>query len=114
MRSTKSILLLIPTIFPSILGLALAQGLEPRPLFVEGYTNQLSYVPGEEVSFHVSTSAKTFSMAIERAGPENVPMWEKKDIPGKEHAIPINASSNGCNWPVAFRLKIPEDWTSGY
>ena len=33
------------------------QTLEPRPLFVEGYTDQLSYRPGDEVALHVSTTA---------------------------------------------------------
>ncbi len=91
-----------------------AQQPEPRPLFVEGYTDQLSYVPGDEVVFHLSTTAAKVSMTIERVGVSNEAVWEKKDIAGAEHPVPANASSHGCNWPESFRLKIPADWRTGY
>jgi hypothetical protein len=45
-----------------------AQTDEPRPLFVEGYTRQVSYAPGEEITFHVSTSAPDFAVEIARLG----------------------------------------------
>ncbi|MCA9124418.1 MAG: hypothetical protein H6822_32110 [Planctomycetaceae bacterium] len=92
----------------------LGQQPEPRSLFVEGYANQLSYVPGEEVAFHLSTSAASIKMTIERVGNANQVVWEKKDIAGAEHPIPANASSHGCDWPETFRLKIPDDWRTGY
>jgi len=41
-----------------------AQTLEPRPLFVEGYANHVSYAPGDEVVLHVSTSAAKYSLEI--------------------------------------------------
>ncbi len=91
-----------------------AQQPEPRPLFVEGYTDQLSYVPGQEVAFHLSTSASKVSMAIDRVGNENEFVWKNDDVAGAEHPVPANASSHGCNWPETFRLKIPDDWRSGY
>src|SRR5207245_11076076 len=47
---------------------ASAQTLEPRPLFVEAYTSQLSYAPGEEVSLCVSTSATKYALEIARQG----------------------------------------------
>ena len=39
-----------------------------QPLFVEGYAAQLSYVAGDAVGLHVSTSCPTFSITIERIG----------------------------------------------
>jgi hypothetical protein len=87
---------------------------EPRPLFVEGYTNQLSYAPGETVAFHVSTSAKRFAMRILRLGAKDEVVHDQDGIPGGDHPIPIDASSNGCRWPVSLGLKIPDDWKSGY
>lgn len=95
-------------------GLAQADQRPPPSLFVEGYTNQLSYAPGEEVAFHLSTTAKTVSMTIERLGASKVRVWEKKDIAGAAHPVPDRASSHGCNWPETFRLPIPADWESGY
>jgi len=86
----------------------------PKGLFVEGYANQLSYAPGEEVAFHLSSSGGTVAMTIERLGAERERVFDKSDIAVKAHPIPDRASSDGCNWPEAFRLPIPMDWKSGY
>ncbi len=91
-----------------------AQSDEPRPLFVEGYARQVSYAPGEEVTFHVSTSAPDFAVEITRLGAERRVVWSKEGVKGAEHPVPEDASSHGCRWPVALSLKIPVDWQSGY
>ncbi len=87
---------------------------ETAPLFVSGYTNELSYVPGEKIAFHLSTPAKNVSMTIVRVGATNEKLWSKENIPGGVHPIPARASSNGCQWPVAYQLQVPENWKSGY
>ncbi len=86
----------------------------PASLFVYGYTNELSYVPGEEIAFHLSTPAKNVSMTIVRVGLQNIEVWKGNDIPGGAHPIPARASSDGCKWPVSYKLKVPADWKSGY
>jgi hypothetical protein len=91
---------------------ALAQ--EPRPLFIEAYSDQLSYVSGEEIEFHISTSAAQYGMEIARIGQRREVIWSKDKLEGKEHPVPENASSHGCQWPVAFKLKVPAEWRSGY
>ncbi|MSU58338.1 MAG: hypothetical protein EXS35_09180 [Pedosphaera sp.] len=86
-----------------------------QPLFLEGYTGQVSYAPGDEVTFHVSTSAPKFTLEITRLGLKPELVWTTKSpVPGAEHAIPESASSLGCNWPVALSVKIPAEWRSGY
>ena len=87
---------------------------EGPPLFVEGYAGQLSVAPGEEVPFHVSTSASGFSVEILRLGASNETVWRGADLPGRAHPVPENASSHGCGWPVAFRVPVGADWRSGY
>jgi hypothetical protein len=87
---------------------------EPRPLYIEGYTDQVSYVPGEEVAFHVSTSATEFSMRIARVGAQSEPVFREHEIPGTDAPVKENASAEGCDWPVAFRIRIPQEWRSGY
>ncbi len=84
------------------------------PIFIEGYTGQQSVVPGEEVSFHVSTGTAKFSVEISRIGATNVVVWSKKDLPGHAYPVPENASSFGCGWPEAFRVPVSPDWRSGY
>ena len=39
---------------------------KPLPLFVEGYTSQLSYAPGDEVALCVSTTAAKYNIEISR------------------------------------------------
>ena len=87
---------------------------QAAPVPVEGYTDRLSYAPGEEISFHVSCRAEKFSLEIARVGKERVVVWKKDDLAGREHPVPANASSHGCGWPAAFTLKVPDDWKSGY
>src|SRR5436190_4921576 len=90
------------------------QTLEPRPLFVEGYTSQLSYAPGDEVALCVSTTAAKYNIEISRVGAKREVVLTKKDVEGREHSVPENCSSHGCNWPAAVKFKIPADWKSGY
>lgn len=87
---------------------------EPRSLYVEGYTDRLSYQAGDAIKFHVSTTAPTWSLEISRVGAGTEKIWEKKDLPGASHPVPANASSHGCGWPAAFSLAVPESWRSGY
>jgi hypothetical protein len=86
----------------------------PRPLFVEGYSGQVSYAPGDELTLHVSTSAAKFSVEILRVGAKAETVWTSDAINGREFSIPEDASSHGCRWPGAWSMKIPAEWRSGY
>ncbi len=83
-------------------------------LFVEGYAGQLSYAPGDDVAFHVSTSAAKFSVEISRIGAKTNVVWTKLDLPGQEYSVPEDASAQGCRWPETFRVPIGKQWRSGY
>jgi hypothetical protein len=87
---------------------------EPVSLTVEGYTDQLSYRPGETVTFHVSTSAPTYSLEVARLGPKTEVVHTKTNVAGKSYPIPENASSHGCAWGSSYELRIPAEWRSGY
>lgn len=86
----------------------------PSPLFVEGYTSQVSYAPGETLALHASTSARTFSVEVLRWGAQRERVALMESVEGRAHPIPANASSHGCRWPVAWSMPIPETWRSGY
>ena len=83
-------------------------------MFVEGYTDQLSYQAGEQVRFHVSTSANKYALEVTRIGAEREVVWQQDQLPGSSHPVPEDASSNGCGWPVSHSLEVPDDWRSGY
>lgn len=85
-----------------------------KPPLIEGYTDRVSYIAGEDVKLHVSSAASSFDVEIARLGVKREVVWSKKGVPGKQHDIPANASSHGCRWPVSLSIPIPDDWRSGY
>ena len=85
-----------------------------RPLYIDGYTHQLSYAPGEEIAFHISTSAENYSLEIARIGATREVVWSQSELPGEAQPIPEDVSSQGCGWPASFTLEVPETWRSGY
>ncbi|MBX3398431.1 MAG: hypothetical protein KF873_06800 [Gemmataceae bacterium] len=91
-----------------------AQPKDAKPPLVEGYTNQVSYAPGEELKLHVSSAAERYDVEIARLGAKREVVWSKKGVPGKVHPIPANASSHGCRWPATLTIPVPENWRSGY
>jgi len=82
--------------------------------FIEGYTNQLSYVPGEQIDFHISSSETKSSLSIYRLGIEEELVWSSDTISAGNHPVLERASTHGCGWPVAQSISVPESWTSGY
>ena len=44
-------------------------------LTIEGYTDQLSVKAGDQIGFHISTSAEMYSIEIARVGAERGVVW---------------------------------------
>jgi hypothetical protein len=82
--------------------------------FVEGYTDRLSYLPGEEVVFHLSAGVPRCALEVARLGAEREVVLREPEVAVGEHPVPEDASSHGCDWPAAYRLEIPREWRSGY
>lgn len=82
-------------------------------LEVWGYTDKLSYAPGDEVALHVNTTAATFDVRVYRDGRKWEQVHEKLAVPGAYHDTPIDCYEKGCGWPVAYKFKIPNDMKSG-
>ena len=85
-----------------------------RPLYIDGYTHQLSYAPREEIAFHISTSAENYSLEIARIGATPRGRLASRWTSGEAQTIPADASSQGCGWSPIFTLEVPETWQSGY
>lgn len=85
-----------------------------NPLWIEGYTSEISYQPGDEVGLHVSTDAAKFEIEVAREGAERKVVFAQRDLKGAEYPIPEDASSHGCGWPVALKIPTGADWRSGY
>lgn len=82
--------------------------------FIEGYMDHLSYVAGEKIEFHLSSSEEICSVEILRIGLHEKLVWSSDSINVDQHEVPENASTHGCNWPVAFAIEIPALWKTGY
>ena len=93
--------------------IAQADQQQPSVPFVFGYANKLSCVPGEEISFHLSSSSPLVRLAIKRSGAKNEFLFEKTDILCSPQTIPDRASSDGCGWKPSFAMTIAPDWKSG-
>ena len=93
---------------------AAADTTDPRPLSIEGYAGKVSYVAGDELSLHVSTTAPTFTVEIARLGGQREVVFTDSEIAGRESPIPEDASSHGCGWPALLTLPVSAEWTSGY
>jgi len=86
----------------------------PTKAVVEGYTDRLSYLPGETVSLQVSSSTPSFSIEVAREGAKREVVATRTGIPGRFLSTPADASARGCRWPSAYSFEIPANWRSGY
>jgi hypothetical protein len=87
---------------------------QPKLPRVEGYTDQLSYAPGDEVKLHLSASADTAATTtVVRIGPKEEIVWTGSAVKVGPQPVPKDASSRGCKWPVATTFKVG-GWPSGY
>lgn len=85
----------------------------PDAPFVFGYTDQLSYLPGETVSFRLSSSERQVDLLIERQGGTTQTVHQESGIQCSAQIIPDRAASDGCDWPETFAFHIPDQWASG-
>lgn len=114
-RTLFSSFLLLPALATSAF-LGTAHAIDAgRSLYIEGYANEISYAPGDELALHLSTTSPTYDIEIARLGKERVVVSTESNLEGGlEYAVPETASSHGCGWPIAYRKQIPSDWKSGY
>jgi hypothetical protein len=90
----------------------LASAKQPGAKAPEGYADQLSYAPGDEVKLHISSPS--CDIEIVRLGAERKSVWKRAGVNTAVHPVPKDASSHGCKWPVGATLKVGADWPSGY
>jgi hypothetical protein len=87
---------------------------DPEAIEVWGYTDKLSYAPGEEVSLHVNTGSPTFDVQIFRDGSKLELVHETKGITGQRSPTPKDVYAVGAGWPSLHKWKLPADLRSGF
>ncbi|HJZ58182.1 MAG TPA: N,N-dimethylformamidase beta subunit family domain-containing protein [Gemmataceae bacterium] len=85
-----------------------------EPYFIDGYTDQLSYAPGDEVKLHATAQGNGVGVSIVRVGPKPEIVWQDTAVKAPLQPVPPDASSHGCRWPAVASIKIPDTWRSGY
>ena len=63
--------------FFSALHLNVAVGAEASTPFIQGYTNQRSYAPGDRIDFHISSRLDRYTITIRRLGSVQQPIFKK-------------------------------------
>ena len=87
---------------------------DPKVIQVFGYSDKLSYLPGEEVSLHATTGAKKFDIQIYRDGGKMELVHEAKGVAGKRSKTPKDCFTVGCGWPALYKWRLPADLRSGF
>jgi hypothetical protein len=77
------------------------------------YSDRISYVAGDEISLHVSTTAERYDIEIYRDGARRQVVFAQQSLEGASHPAPDNCSELGCGWPVALRVRVDSAWASG-
>ncbi len=82
---------------------------------VTGYCWPQSVGRGERLGLHISSSgARPVRVEIARVGARRDVVFTEASVVAGDHETPANASSTGCNWPVALTLDVDPTWRSGY
>lgn len=79
---------------------------------VWGYSDKISYAPGETLVLHAMSSAPVARLEILRDGLVPEPLVDAQ-IALTFEPTPADCSVKGCGWPERYRLVIPADWRSG-
>lgn len=81
---------------------------------VTGYCWPQSVAPGGDVGLHLSSAGgRPVEVEIARVGADRTVVWSGS-VTAEHHPTPLDASSNGCQWPAAEQIVAGDDWASGY
>ncbi len=78
-----------------------------------GYTSRVSYLPGEQVKFHISNNyGGSYDLRIYREGAPRLLMGTVPNVNSQNRGC-VGGYDEGCGWPVSATFTIPADWPSG-
>ncbi len=82
---------------------------------VTGYCWPQSVAAGDQVGLHLSSSGgRPVRVSVARIGVGREVVFASDAVAVDEHEQPLDASANGCGWPVALTLDVGDEWRSGY
>ncbi|WP_353987711.1 N,N-dimethylformamidase beta subunit family domain-containing protein [Ruicaihuangia caeni] len=78
------------------------------------YTPRYSYLPGETVDLHISTTASEFELEVIRDGAQPEVVHRAHGLSGMRQETPADAYAVGCGWEPTHRWSIPGDARAGF
>lgn len=66
------------------------------------------------MDLHISTSALSFCIVVERIGVVREQVLVESALPGAQHPVPEQCASDGCGWPSAHSFVLLDTWRSGF
>lgn len=86
---------------------------DPAVVEIWGYTDRMSYGPGETVGLHVHTTAASYDIEVYRDGHTRDIVHAETGLPGVVQHTPADAAAVGCGWSRTSEIVGTEDWRPG-
>ncbi|MEK5444568.1 N,N-dimethylformamidase beta subunit family domain-containing protein [Fredinandcohnia sp. FSL W7-1320] len=80
---------------------------------IEGYSEKISFFPGETIDLRVHAPEGKFSIDFMRFGKEQKLLHQVQNIPGKAQHYFSDAYKEGVMWTSSYQFTIPKDWETG-
>ncbi|WHX40267.1 cell wall-binding repeat-containing protein [Mesobacillus sp. AQ2] len=80
---------------------------------IEGYSNKLSYYPGETIELKIHSPQANFSIDFMRYGKEEKIVSSINNIKGTVQNYFNDAYKEGALWDTAYKFTIPSSWNTG-
>jgi hypothetical protein len=77
------------------------------------YSDRVSYLPGDTVALHISSTASLCDVTILRDGAMETEVLVLKDVATRWQETPDQCSVEGCGWDRTAEFVIPGHWRSG-
>ncbi|MGZ7210493.1 MAG: N,N-dimethylformamidase beta subunit family domain-containing protein, partial [Methanobacterium sp.] len=80
---------------------------------IEGYTDQISYFPGQTIQFKVHAPNSLFSIDMIRYGKNEEVITSIPNIQGHPQNYFSDVYKTGAGWETTYQYSIPGNWQSG-
>jgi hypothetical protein len=87
---------------------------DPSITEIFGYTEWLSYAPGESIKLFTHTTANTYDIEVVRDGLKPLKVWSTTGQRGIRQQTPDNAYAVGCRWVDPVVIPTAASWPSGF
>jgi hypothetical protein len=81
---------------------------------MECYVGVTSARPGDVIAIHASTPNRSCTVEVARVGLKRELLFQEPMVEVGNHPTPADADANGCHWPIAIEICIPEHTRPGY